>query len=111
MDTARYLYMDVTGQELPVSQLCEGRKWLVEGPDVRAFSIYRQEGTLTFWQWLRSFRGVQEAAWFASDDLKPFWPVLRGIAADGVRYYWSGARRMLGLSNKGKEKRAAKAAR
>ena len=87
----------------PESRPCEGRKWLVEGPDFQAFTIYRREGTLTLWQWLRSFRGVQEVAWFALDDLKPFWPALRSIALRGVQYFWRGATRMRGLSNKGKE--------
>jgi D-aspartate ligase len=99
MDTARYLYMDVTRQQLPESQPREGRKWVVEGADLHAFSIYRQEGTLSLWQWLRSFRGVEEAAWFASDDLKPILPVFGGIAAHSIRYLWRGLRRMVGLSD------------
>ena len=100
MDTARYLYMDVTGQTLPESKAREGRKWVVEGADLRAFAVYRREGSLTFWQWLRSFRGVEEAVWFAIDDLRPFWVEFREVAAGGLRYTWQGLLRTVGIRTK-----------
>lgn len=97
MDTARYLYMDMTGQPLPESRARAGRKWFVEEPDFEAFTIYKREGTLSFWQWLVSFRGVEEAAWFASDDLSPFWPIARSIAGRGLRYIGRAIARLLHL--------------
>lgn len=100
MDTARYLYMDVTGQTLPESTAKEGRKWVVEWSDLHAFAIYRREGTLTLWQWLRSFQGVEEAGWFARDDLKPFWRMFRRFMAGVVRFPGRSAARSLGFSPK-----------
>lgn len=100
MDTARYLYMDMTGQPLPDSRAIEGRKWFVEEADFEAFTIYKREGTLGFWQWLRSFKGVQEAAWFARDDLGPFWPVLRSIGGRGARYFGRAIGSIIGLSRR-----------
>jgi predicted ATP-grasp superfamily ATP-dependent carboligase len=109
MDTVRYLYMDVTGQALPESKPCEGRKWVAEGPDIHAFSIYRREGLLTFGQWLTSFRGVQECAWFAVDDLKPFWPVIRDVFANGIRSLWRGLKRIVSPGDYSKDDRASRA--
>ncbi|MFL5541325.1 MAG: carboxylate--amine ligase, partial [Longimicrobiaceae bacterium] len=72
MDVARYLYLDMTGQPLPPPEQREGRKWLVEERDLESSLDYAREGTLGLRQWARSFHGVQEAAWFARDDLVPF---------------------------------------
>ncbi len=80
MDVARYLYLDMTGQQLPKTRPRHGRKWFVEEADLESFSIYLDEGVLTPWEWLTSFRGVEEAAWFALDDLGPFAPHAWGIA-------------------------------
>lgn len=72
MDVVRYLYRDLTNQPLPPARLREGRKWIIEDKDAESSLDYAREGTLTFGQWLRSLWGVQEAAWFALDDLAPF---------------------------------------
>ena len=72
MDVARALYLDLTGQPVPVSELTEGRKWLVEGGDFDSFLQYRRDGKLTTRQWLASMSGVQESAYFARDDPRPF---------------------------------------
>jgi predicted ATP-grasp superfamily ATP-dependent carboligase len=72
LDVARAQYLDLTGQHVPPSQIIEGRKWFVEDYDVVSSVRYYREKNLTFRQWVKSFRGVQEAAWFASDDLLPF---------------------------------------
>ena len=70
-DVARLLYLDLTHQPLPSTSLVEGRKWLVEDQDLDASLAYWREGSLTMGAWLRSFRGVRETAWYATDDLKP----------------------------------------
>jgi predicted ATP-grasp superfamily ATP-dependent carboligase len=72
LDVVRALYLDLTGQPVPTSIPVRGRKWLVEGADVDSFLRYRHEGTLTTTAWLRSLAGVQESAYFARDDLRPF---------------------------------------
>jgi D-aspartate ligase len=72
MDVARALYRDLTGQPVEVGDLVEGRKWMVENFDLVASPRYLRDRRLTIRAWLRSFKGVQEGAWFARDDLKPF---------------------------------------
>jgi predicted ATP-grasp superfamily ATP-dependent carboligase len=46
-----------------------GRKWTVE--DLDAASSIRYWRDLTVGEWLRSFRGIRESAFFAPDDLRP----------------------------------------
>jgi predicted ATP-grasp superfamily ATP-dependent carboligase len=78
-DVLRASYLDLTGQEVPSTSLQQGRRWIVEHMDLSSSVIYRRRGDLTFSGWLRSLRGVREAAWFALDDPLPFfalWPRL-----------------------------------
>ena len=71
LDVARALYLDLTGQSVPPTHVSEGRKWIVETNDlVSSWSQFR-ERQLTFGEWMRSLRGVQEGAWLATDDLAP----------------------------------------
>jgi len=92
-DVARYLYWDLTGQPLPGGGIREGRKWVVEDQDLESCLDYRREGMLGRWEWFRSYRGVEEAAWFAWDDWRPFLGVVRGLLRRGGRLAW---RRSLG---------------
>ena len=85
MDVARYLYLDLTGQPLPHAVQREGRKWMVEERDLESSLDYFREGALTPAAWLRSFRDVEEAAWFARDDLRPFLRVAASTAGRGFR--------------------------
>jgi predicted ATP-grasp superfamily ATP-dependent carboligase len=71
-DVLRAMYLDLTGQRVPSTSLQQGRRWLVEHMDLSSSVIYRSRGDLTLSKWLRSFRGVREAAWFALDDPLPF---------------------------------------
>jgi len=75
MDVVRALYMDLTGQLFRTGKLREGRKWLVEPFDIISSVRYWRDGNLKLADWLRSFRGVEEAQWFARDDMRPFWQV------------------------------------
>jgi predicted ATP-grasp superfamily ATP-dependent carboligase len=81
MDVARALYLDLTGQPVPTAEPVDGRKWLVELGDVDSFLRYRRDGKLTTRQWIASMAGVQESAFFARDDPKPF----LGVLAEFVR--------------------------
>lgn len=72
LDVARAAYLDLTGQPVPPSEIIEGRKWFVEDRDLISSVRYHYERSLTLRQWMNSFQGVQEAAWFAQDDLLPF---------------------------------------
>ena len=72
MDVVKSLYLDLTGQpHFPIVPR-EGRRWLIEDYDIISSLHYYQEGTLTLLDWLRSFRGVQESAWFKWRDPYPF---------------------------------------
>ena len=73
LDVVRAMYLDMTGQPVPASTARFGRKWMTEMADLKSCLDYRREGKLTFAQWLQSFQGVEEFAFFAWDDLKPFW--------------------------------------
>lgn len=74
MDVARVLYADFTGQPVEAGSLLEGRKWFVEDQDLASSAAYFQRDRLTFGEWFSSFRGVEEAAYFALDDL---WPCVK----------------------------------
>ena len=82
-DVARLLYLDLTGQPLPEATPVDGRKWIVEDWDLESSLDYWREGGLTLAAWLASFRGVQEGAWFARDDLAPFRRIAGRIAGRG----------------------------
>lgn len=100
-DVARYLYWDLTGQALPPSPAGsrEARKWLVEDQDVESCLDYRREGTLSWLGWVRSYRGVEESAWFAWDDLRPFARMAREFLGRAWRY---GRKRLLGSPERGR---------
>jgi predicted ATP-grasp superfamily ATP-dependent carboligase len=72
MDVLRALYLDLTAQEVPVTTAREGRRWIVEPLDLRSSGTYARRGELSLGGWVRSLRGVQEAAWYATDDPLPF---------------------------------------
>ncbi len=71
-DVARAMYLDMTGQNVPEMRGVEGRKWAVEFNDLRSCIQYRNDGRLKFGEWIKSYRGVQETAYFAVDDPRPF---------------------------------------
>jgi D-aspartate ligase len=71
-DVCRDMYLDLTGQPLERSTPREGRRWMIEDFDVVSSYEYRQEGTLTFGEWLRSLKGLEEFAWWWWRDPVPF---------------------------------------
>jgi predicted ATP-grasp superfamily ATP-dependent carboligase/ubiquinone/menaquinone biosynthesis C-methylase UbiE len=72
LDVVRALYLDLTGQRVPRSRACPGRRWLVEDLDLVSCARYFADGVLRPRKWMHSFSGVKECAWFARDDLRPF---------------------------------------
>jgi predicted ATP-grasp superfamily ATP-dependent carboligase len=94
MDVVRAMYLDLTGQPVPSAPACERRKWINEKGDLISFYDYRRDGKLKFTDWVRSFRGVQEGAWFALDDLRPFALMLRDMA--GIVANWAGRKLYFG---------------
>lgn len=75
-DVVRTLYADLTGVPTAPSRPREGRRWVVEPHDLFTASHYRRSGHLSFREWVRSYRGVEEAAWFDRTDPKPFLAML-----------------------------------
>jgi len=72
MDVVKSLYLDLTGQEpFPIIPR-EKRRWMIEDYDIISSLHYHWEGTLGFAEWLRSFKGLEEAAWFSWKDPLPF---------------------------------------
>jgi D-aspartate ligase len=72
MDVVLAQYLDLTGGRLPASEQVTGRTFWVESYDPLSALSYWRHGELGLRSWLASVRTVDEAAWFARDDLRPF---------------------------------------
>jgi predicted ATP-grasp superfamily ATP-dependent carboligase len=72
MDVARAKYLHFTGQPVPVANICAGRKWILEDADLVSCIQYYRDGVLSVRKWLGSYRGIEEYAWYAVDDIMPF---------------------------------------
>lgn len=72
LDVARAFYLDMTGQPIPKTDARESRKLFVENYDLVASLKYVRDGNLGLREWISSLRGVEECAWLAADDLRPF---------------------------------------
>jgi D-aspartate ligase len=85
MDVARALYYDLTGSAVPNDHAREGRKWIAEDTDFVSSVRYLRERSITLKQWWTSSRGINEYAYFASDDLFPILPMILRRSAELVR--------------------------
>jgi predicted ATP-grasp superfamily ATP-dependent carboligase len=72
LDVARAAYLHATGQPVPASSMCTGRKWILEDADLVSCIRYYRDGVLSLRDWLGSYRGIEECAWYAADDMMPF---------------------------------------
>jgi predicted ATP-grasp superfamily ATP-dependent carboligase len=72
MDVVRAEYLHFTGQPIPASSMCVGRKWILEHADIISCIRYYRDGVLTLRDWLGNYSGIHECAWYASDDVMPF---------------------------------------
>jgi predicted ATP-grasp superfamily ATP-dependent carboligase len=72
IDVALAAYLDLTGQPIPPGEQVNGRGFLVENYDPISALSHLRHGSLTPRAWLASLRTVDETAWFARDDLRPF---------------------------------------
>jgi D-aspartate ligase len=71
-DVALAAYLDLTGQAIPPAEQVNERTFLVENYDpISALANWRR-GQLSLRSWASSLREVDETAWFARDDLRPF---------------------------------------
>lgn len=71
LDVATAAYLDLTGQAIGDSEQA-ARRFLVENYDPLGALGYLRSGELSVGSWVKSLRGVDEVAWFARDDLRPF---------------------------------------
>lgn len=71
VDVVVAAYLDLTGQEIPAGSQLD-RRFLAENYDPIGALGYWRSGELRLRPWLASLRGVDETAWFATDDLRPF---------------------------------------
>ena len=74
-----------TRQPVHAGTVREGRRWIVEDFDLASSLRYRAERTLTLGAWRRSLRGVEEAAYFAPDDLRALLAMCAGRVRKLVR--------------------------
>ena len=93
-DVALAAYLDLTHQPIPPGEQVNGRRFLVESYDPISALAYIRNGDLTPREWLVSMRAVDETAWFARDDLRPF-----GLMC--VRMTWRLASRPFPASGRG----------
>jgi D-aspartate ligase len=89
-DVVTACYLDLTGQAIPAGEQVTGRGFMVENYDPISALRYWRGGELGLRSWLASLRTVDEAAWFARDDLRPF-----GVMC--LRMGWRMATRPLAL--------------
>ena len=72
LDVVRAAYLDLTGQPVPECEPVAGRTFMVESYDpLSAISCWRR-GELGLRSWLVRAAAVDETAWYARDDLRPF---------------------------------------
>jgi predicted ATP-grasp superfamily ATP-dependent carboligase len=71
-DVALAAYLDLTSQTIPPGEQVNGRRFLVENYDPISTLAHFRSGDLTPRAWLASVRAIDETAWFAPDDLRPF---------------------------------------
>lgn len=95
MDVARALYLDLTGQEVPAGAAPEGRRWIVENFDAVTAFQYLRSGRLGWREYLRSLAGVEEASWYARDDLRPALAMVRASLGWGGETALAAGRRRL----------------
>lgn len=72
LDVVRAMHLDLTGRRVPASRCRDGRRWLDERTDIVTAAQLARERRLSARAWIRSLRGIDEAAWWAADDLRPF---------------------------------------
>jgi predicted ATP-grasp superfamily ATP-dependent carboligase len=72
MDLALAAYLDLTGQPIPSGEQLSERHFMAESYDPLAVLAHWRRGEISPRTWLSELRGVDEFAWFARDDLRPF---------------------------------------
>jgi len=72
LDMARAIYLDLT-EGLPQTLTPRlGRKWMIEDSDFRVGFDYIHANRLTYSEWFKSYKGLEEVAFFSLRDCKPW---------------------------------------
>lgn len=71
LDVLQACYLDMTAQGITSDAPADGRRWVNDAYDLLAAVRYIKDGNLSVGAYLRSFRNVKEAAWWAGDDRLP----------------------------------------
>ena len=72
LDVVRAAYLDLTGQRVTGAEPESGRTFMVESYDLLSAISYWRRREISLRSWLAATRQVDEMAWFARDDLRPF---------------------------------------
>jgi predicted ATP-grasp superfamily ATP-dependent carboligase len=72
LDVVRAAYLDLTGQRVTGTEPESGRTFMVESYDLLSAISYWRRREISLRSWLAATRQVDEMAWFARDDLRPF---------------------------------------
>jgi D-aspartate ligase len=72
IDVALAAYLDLTGQVIPPGEQLNNRTFMAESYDVPSVFAHWRQREISLSSWLSSVRNLDEAAWFAPDDLRPF---------------------------------------
>ena len=72
IDLALAHYLDLTGQAVAEREPFEKRRWIIEDSDILSSIRYYRTGRLSAREWITSFRGVQECAFFNLRDPLPW---------------------------------------
>jgi D-aspartate ligase len=86
LDVLRAQYLDLTGQQVPPTRARDGRKWVVEPYDLVGSLQMLASRRLSPSGWVRSLRGVEEAAWWARDDPLPALAMGAALAPEAFSY-------------------------
>ena len=101
MDVVRAEYLHFTGQPVPAGNICTGRKWILEDADLRSCIRYYRDGVLTATDWVGSYRGVEECAWYAADDMMPFLRMCSSFSMKPFRKIFRKARAVFQPASRG----------
>src|SRR5262245_33687295 len=90
MDVARSMYLNMTGQPVAAGSASPGRNWRLEDLDLLSACRYWRDGNLSPGEWLRSFDGIRECAFFAKDDPGPLLSMCANRFRQLLRSFWDG---------------------
>ncbi|MCX7053019.1 MAG: hypothetical protein NTU56_02245 [Proteobacteria bacterium] len=86
VDLALAAYWDQIGQSIPEKIPREGRRWIIEDSDLISSLKYHRLGRLSLWEWVKSFRGLEEFAFLSFRDPLPW---MKRYAEFQLRPMWS----------------------